>query len=152
MTGNDWGAVSSEQQAVLDLVDRIGAGWRPRDPDARGGIAAARRELADSGLWALGLPEFAGGGGADRLTTQLAIARVASYWPALGLATAHLHAAGFALTAGGRPEVAAAAAEAARPVAVVEGTESADGDLIRVDRIDVGASTCDLVLLRGPRC
>jgi alkylation response protein AidB-like acyl-CoA dehydrogenase len=146
---------------MLELIDNLAAGWRPRAPDAELGMGRAMRELAGSGLWGLGLPEGAGGGGADHCTTQLAIARVSSHWPALGLGMADLHAAAVAFGSPTPPGLIAECTRSGLPVAVVEGADGpagaggvagTDGDVIRVERVDVGAVPCDLVLLRGSRC
>lgn len=141
-------SAASEQRAVCELIDRLGVGWRPREPLAGQRIAVARRELAECGVWALGLAEADGGGGADPATVALAIARVAGYWPALGLAMAHLHAAGVASPKAG---VLHGAAAEGLPVAVVEVPSDLLGP-VSLDRVDVGDPGCDLVLVHAGGC
>lgn len=143
-------SAASEQRAVCELIDRLGVGWRPREPLAGQRIADARRELAECGVWALGLAEADGGGGADPATVALAIARVSGYWPALGLMMSHLHAAGVGTAGAGMVHDAAAGG---RPVAVVEVPAGCPvpGPL-SLDRVDVGDPACDLVLLHAGGC
>ncbi len=138
---------ADERRALLELIDRIGAAWQPRGPGVEERVAAARATLVESGVWALGLPEAHGGGGADRVITQLAVSRVSAFWPAVGLSMAHLHAAGVGLAGCDRLAVAAAGG----PVAIVPVAEPPERGA-QVTRVDVGAHRCDLVLVHGPGC
>jgi len=145
-----WEGLTPDQRAVLDLVDQLGAGWQPRGDGAEERIARARSDLADSGLWGLGLPESDGGGGADFVTTRLVIAQVAGHWPALGLAMAHLHAAGVALIDDAR---LAAAVAGTVWLAVAEIATVVDGDEpIPPVLANIGGWSCDLVLVGRSTC
>jgi alkylation response protein AidB-like acyl-CoA dehydrogenase len=140
-----WSGASSEQSALCELIDRLADAWRPREPGAEQRIGRVRNQLAESGLWALGVAEDDGGGGADSATTALAIARVAAYWPAIGLGMAHLNAAGVALAGA---DILNAAADGGLAMAVLEAAEGLpDGGLVSWERVDVGDPGCDLVLL-----
>lgn len=157
MAGSGWG-VDAEREALLELVDSLAGKWpepggenradHPADHPAEDSLSAAQRDLADRGLWAMGLPEACGGGDADPATTRAVIARVSGHRPALGLVMAQLHAAGAAL-ATAHPELLAVAAEGGSI-----GVAEACGELglAGVPRIDLGAAAGDLVLLTEQGC
>jgi alkylation response protein AidB-like acyl-CoA dehydrogenase len=161
MTGHLWGTrLSDEQSALIEVLDALAQEHLVRDQDtASERITAARRVLAEHGLWTLGVAEEHGGGGADVWTTGLAIARIAAAWPAIGLAAAHAHAAGLVL--GGHHRGQALLDEISktgRPVAVVDLASdlvqvARHGDRyeVRVARVDVTAPTADLVVLVDDR-
>jgi alkylation response protein AidB-like acyl-CoA dehydrogenase len=149
-----WGPRPDEdQRAVLDLVDDLAENHLTRtgddDPEA---ADRGRQVLADHGLWTLGVPEAAGGGGADLGTTLAALARVAGTWPALAWASVQAHAAA-AVLAGAAPWAGLLESlHQGAPVAVVapdaDEVTLADGRLSGVlDRIDPAGSAPHLVLL-----
>jgi alkylation response protein AidB-like acyl-CoA dehydrogenase len=126
-----WGpAPHDDQRAVLDLVDGLAGDRLQRVDDDSSALAAARQVLAGHGLWTLGADESAGGGGADRRTTLLTLARLAGTWPALAWAGVQAHAACLlaAETAGGADLLADV--HRGEPVAVVD---LADGQVEVVD-------------------
>jgi len=120
-----------DERAVLDLVDDLAGDRLQRTDDDSSALAAARQVLAEHGLWTLGADESAGGGGADRRTTLLTLARLAGTWPALAWAGVQAHAACLltAETAAGADLLADV--HRAEPVAVVD---AADGQVEVVDR------------------
>lgn len=137
---------SVEHRALCALIDRLVEGPLKRDTDT----GLARHTLADCGLWAVGVPEEFGGGGADHVTTMTAIRQVSTSWPAVGLAMAQLHAAATALAncpAG--TDVLATATRQGRAVGVVDlRAHTVDRDVIPVERFDVIAADADLLVLR----
>jgi alkylation response protein AidB-like acyl-CoA dehydrogenase len=152
-----WGPrPDDDQKAVLELVDDLTASRLVRAGDDRpDAVDAARRVLAEHGLWTLGAAESAGGGGADTATTLVALARLAGTWPALAWASVQAHAAARVLSdAGPSWRGLLDAVHEAAPVAVcaVEADEVAlvDGRLTGVlDRVDPAARNPHLVLLLG---
>lgn len=98
-----WGPkVGADQRAVLELLDGLAASRLARVGDDRPDeVDAARRALAEHGLWTLGAPEAEGGGGADPATMLVALAQLAGYWPALAWASVQAHAAAEALSGAG---------------------------------------------------
>lgn len=97
-TADDDGVVEVER-VVADIMTSTPP---PRDADAAG-IAAARRTLAELGLWTLGVPESVGGGGASLRQTAAALFTIAQASPALAWAAVQAHAAAPLLT--GRTDV-----------------------------------------------
>jgi alkylation response protein AidB-like acyl-CoA dehydrogenase len=90
--------LDDDQQAVLDLIDDLAANRLARVGDDRPDVVdAARRILAEQGLWTLGVAESDGGGGAAVPTMLVALARLAGTWPALAWASVQAHAAAQAL-------------------------------------------------------
>jgi alkylation response protein AidB-like acyl-CoA dehydrogenase len=145
-------ARSEEDRALVETITALADGPLARTADADvDRIAAARAELVGTGLWALGIPEESGGGGADERTVALVIAALATAWPALAVAVTHVHAAGALLAdqVHGR-ELLAEVSTSGRAVAVVE-LDAADGwepgTDIAVPRIDVAADSADLIVL-----
>jgi alkylation response protein AidB-like acyl-CoA dehydrogenase len=98
-----WGPqIGDDQRAVLDLVDDLAASHLARGGDDRpDAVDAARRALAEHGLWTLGAAEAGGGGGADPATMLVALAQLAGYWPALAWASVQAHAAAEVLSGTG---------------------------------------------------
>lgn len=150
-----WGpAPDDDQRAVLDLVDDLVDGLLERAGDDEEAVAAARRVLAEHGLWTLGADEATGGGGADGRTTMLAVARLAGAWPALAWACVQVHAACLLLAydnAAGHAELLARVHEG-EPVAVVDvpggqvevAENRVDGVL---DRLDAAATQPQVLAL-----
>ncbi|GAB3201649.1 acyl-CoA dehydrogenase family protein [Nocardioides hungaricus] len=85
----------TDQGDLLALVDEV-IGDLPQ-PLTAAAVVQTRRALADAGLWSLGIPESAGGGGADEAMLGLVVARVASRSAALAVSLVQAHAAAGAL-------------------------------------------------------
>jgi alkylation response protein AidB-like acyl-CoA dehydrogenase len=93
MTGNApmLGEVQSDLVAMLDsLMSDREVMLSDERPDE---VAAVRRQLAELGVWTLGVPEALGGGGADELLTTTVFSRLAHRWAALSWAAVQAHAA-----------------------------------------------------------
>jgi alkylation response protein AidB-like acyl-CoA dehydrogenase len=141
-------------QSTLTALTADRDGALTDDPDR---VAGLRRDLAELGMWTLGTAEEHGGGGADRATTAIVLERLGRRWPALGLASAHAHAAVDALGPVGRFADLVGNVHAGKAhVAVVD----AGGDHVRlsrngaevtgdVDRVDVAAAHAYLIVLAG---
>ncbi|WP_055478976.1 acyl-CoA dehydrogenase family protein [Sphaerimonospora mesophila] len=123
------------------------------DADIVSGLAT---ELAGLGIWTIGTDERYGGGGADRVTTAVAMERLGRAWPALGWAATQAHAAVDVLGGDDRfSDLVAAVHTAAAAIAVVD-TASRQVRLVgsgealngSVDRIDPAAEAPYLLLLR----
>lgn len=102
-----WGPTPDDDlRAVLDLVDDLAGTRVLRVGDDRvDDVDAARRVLAEHGLWTLGADEATGGGGADLGTTLAVLARLGGTWPALAWASVQAHAAALLLTGGTEPDL-----------------------------------------------
>lgn len=153
-----WGPrADGDQRAVLELVDNLAASHLSRVGDDRpDGVDAARRTLAEHGLWTLGADEAGGGGGADLATTLTALARLAGSWPALAWASVQAHAAAEVLSAAAEsssPLLADVHQGVAAAVCALDGTEGdavelTDGRLTGLlDRVDPAGREPRLVLL-----
>lgn len=153
-----WGPrVGGDQRAVLDLVDDLTGNRLVRVGDDRpDDVDAARRLLAEHGLWTLGADAAGGGGGADLATTLAAFARLAGHWPALAWASVQAHAAAAVLSAPGE-SCSQLLADVHRGVALaVCALDAADGDSVALtdgrltgvlDRVDPAGRQPRLVLL-----
>lgn len=121
-----WGPTPDKDlRAVLDLVDDLVGGRLLRVGDDRvDDVDAARRVLAEHGLWTLGADGARGGGGADLGTTLAVLARLGGAWPALAWASVQAHAAALLLAGGAGPDLLTAT-HAGDAVAVL-GSEAAD--------------------------
>jgi alkylation response protein AidB-like acyl-CoA dehydrogenase len=87
-------ALGPEAAAVADLVASLPGGSRQELDDGHlCELAALRARLAELGLWTLGSQVENGGGGADRLTTVVALEALARRWPALAWASAQAQVA-----------------------------------------------------------
>ncbi|RZU32375.1 acyl-CoA dehydrogenase family protein [Blastococcus saxobsidens] len=145
--------LDDEQQAVLDLVDDLTAGPLARVGDDRpDDVDAARRVLADQGLWTLGVAESDGGGGAPAATTLVALARLGGTWPALAWASVQAHAAAPVLAAARRTPALLDGLHDGAPVAVTAadpGSVTLTGGRLTgaLDRIDPAGREPRLVLL-----
>ncbi|WP_219414224.1 acyl-CoA dehydrogenase family protein [Pseudonocardia nigra] len=153
-----WGPqLDDDQRAVLELVDDLAASHlTPVGDDRPDEVDAARRALAEHGLWTLGADEAGGGGGADSATTLVALARLAGTWPALAWGSVQAHAAALVLSgAGGALSGLLERLHQAAPVAVCaldppegDAVQLVDGRLTGVlDRIDPAGREPLLVLL-----
>lgn len=89
--------LNDEQQDVLSVLTALVDDHDVELSDDPAPVAAIRRQLAGLGFWTQGAAEAHGGGGADRTTTTIVLERIGRRWPALGLASAHAHAATDAL-------------------------------------------------------
>jgi alkylation response protein AidB-like acyl-CoA dehydrogenase len=127
-TWETWRA-DEDLAAIAELVDDLVAAHPAPDSDDDPGIAGFRKLLVAQGLWAVGLPESVGGGGAELRVVALTLARLGRAWPGLALGIAHAHAVGAAL---GEAETVRAAAEGAA-VALVRATGA---EPVRVDAAD----------------
>lgn len=153
-----WGPpLDDDQRAVLELIDDLvgshlsGVGdERPDDVDA------ARKALAEHGLWTMGADEAGGGGGADLATTLVALARLAGTCPALAWASVQAHAAALVLSGAGRASsgllegIHQGAPVAVHPVDPDEsGAVEMTGGRIRatLDRLDAAGREPRLLLL-----
>jgi alkylation response protein AidB-like acyl-CoA dehydrogenase len=124
------------------------------DPVTVAGLVA---ELAGLGLWTLGTAESAGGGGADRLTTVVALERLGRSWPALGWAAVQAHAAVDMLAGvAGEPGLVDLVHGGEAMVAVVDTvgahvrlTRAGDTLTGTVDRVDAASETPYLLVLDG---
>lgn len=99
MSRHGWGpALDDEQRALVELIDNLAASRLARCGDEYPEtVAAARRVLAEHGLWTVGADETTGGGGADLTTTVIGLARLAGTWPALAWGSVQAHAAAIVL-------------------------------------------------------
>ncbi|QSE93003.1 acyl-CoA dehydrogenase [Rhodococcus pseudokoreensis] len=89
-----WGpALHSDQGDLRAMLDAFVAAHNPVLDDEPDAVAGLVTELAELGVWTLGTVESAGGGGAARDLTALALERLGRAWPALGWAAAQAHAA-----------------------------------------------------------
>ncbi|MGY1986799.1 acyl-CoA dehydrogenase family protein [Blastococcus sp. SYSU DS0669] len=144
--------LDDDQQAVLDLVDDLAADRLARVGDDRpDDVDAARRVLAEQGLWTLGAAESDGGGGAPAATMLVALARLAGTWPALAWASVQAHAAAPVLAAGRLPALLDGLHDGA-PVAVAvadPGSVTLAGGRLTgaLDRIDPAGREPRLVVL-----
>uniref|UniRef100_UPI0010415488 acyl-CoA dehydrogenase family protein n=1 Tax=Actinomadura roseirufa TaxID=2094049 RepID=UPI0010415488 len=152
--------LDDDQRDLASMLDALAAGRGTvldgGDPDPAI-VAGLTAELADLGVWTLGTSEASGGGGADRITTAVALERLGRSWPALGWAAVQAHAAVDLLSGDGRAsDLVASLHEARAAVAVVDaGTARVrlswrDGVLAgSVDRIDAAAESPYLLVLDG---
>ncbi len=112
-------------------------------------------ELADLGIWTLGVAQDARGGGADQATTCVALHQLGRYWPALGWASAQAHAAADVLGSDSRYEELVSDLHAGKAAVAVIDAESprvrlagSDNGLTGVvHRVDVASLTPHLLLL-----
>lgn len=114
-------------------------------------------ELAELGVWTLGVAEEHGGGGADRATTSVALIEVGRTWPALGLAAAQAHAAVAVLAGDDRCADLVRRVHAGTAMVAVVDAGSSHVHLHRsgaalhgsVDRVDAAAEAPYLLVLSG---
>lgn len=147
-------APAADQADLAAMLDAVMADHDVELSDRRPGeVAALRRQLAELGVWTLGVAEKHGGGGADDTLTATAFARLARRWAALGWAAVQAHAAADVL---GRYEHWRPLLEdihaGAAAVAVVDAASAAvhlgDGTG-RIDRVDAAGEQPHIVILDG---
>ncbi|TQL68696.1 alkylation response protein AidB-like acyl-CoA dehydrogenase [Nocardioides albertanoniae] len=122
-------------------------------------VARLRQQLAELGVWTMGVREEHGGGGADVATLGVAWERLGRHWPSLGWASAQAHAA-LDLIGGEEDaegvELCAGLHAGTATIAVVDAAaahvdlEQRDRRLIgTVDRVDTTAADPALLVLDG---
>ncbi|WP_027931070.1 acyl-CoA dehydrogenase family protein [Amycolatopsis thermoflava] len=151
--------LDEEQRDLAAMLDAFTADRAVELDDSPEMVAALVQELAGLGVWTLGTPESAGGGGAGSLTTAVAWERLGRRWPALGWASAQAHAAVDVL-AGDRRFAdlvgrihAGEAGVAVVDAACVHVRLAWHGDSLSgsVDRVDAAARSPHLLILTGAR-
>ncbi|MFF0516847.1 acyl-CoA dehydrogenase family protein [Streptomyces sp. NPDC004250] len=146
-----------EQRGLVDMLDALATERGTDLTDDPAHVGALRRELAELGVWTLGVAETHGGGGANQTMTTIALERLGRHWPALALACVHAHAAVDVLgSADGELVPRLHTAEAL--VAVVEAdathvtlTREGDGVTGSVARVDVTGRPDALIVLNPDR-
>lgn len=89
-----WGpALDEEQRGLQEMLDAVIAAHGAVLDDDPVAVANLVTKLAGLGVWTLGTAESAGGGGAGRALTTVALERLGRAWPALGWAAVQAHAA-----------------------------------------------------------
>ncbi|MGV0794055.1 acyl-CoA dehydrogenase family protein [Mycolicibacterium sp. XJ1819] len=147
MTTSPMPLLTPEHRAMCELIADLTSGPLKRGADSE----RARKTLADSGIWALGIPEHLGGGGADHLTTMIAIRQVSIGWPAMGLGMAQLHACMPLINAASsHASTLSSAIERGDAVGVVDLSVVGAGDgSTRIERFDALGGNAHLLVLRG---
>jgi alkylation response protein AidB-like acyl-CoA dehydrogenase len=152
-------ALDSDQRDLAGMLDALASDrgrLRAEDADAAKDLVAT---LAELGIWTIGVPEAAGGGGADHVMTTVALERLGRHWPAVGWAAVQAHAAAGLLA--GIPHLAdelASVHSGSGAVAVVD----ARGEHVRLDwvedrlrghvaRVDVASPEPALLVMTGDR-
>ncbi|WP_341716313.1 acyl-CoA dehydrogenase family protein [Micromonospora sp. FIMYZ51] len=152
-------ALDDEQRDLAAMLDAFAADRDVLLSDDADVVIGLATELAELGIWTVGTDERHGGGGADPVTTAVAMQRLGRAWPALGWAATQAHAAVDVLGGDHRfADLVDAVHSAAAAVAVVDATsrqarllwsgETLDGS---VDRIDPAAEAPYLLLLGAHR-
>lgn len=128
-------AFDQDQADLVAVLDSLTAehDLTDVDPDA---VDAMRVQLAELGVWTLGVAEQAGGGGANETLTSTVFSALGHRWASLGWAAVQAHAAAEVFAA--REEWAELLAQihAGRvPIAVVDGDSSGvtSSGIVRVD-------------------
>ena len=152
-------ALDPDQQDLAGMLDALATDrghLRDEDSDAARDLVAT---LAELGIWTLGVPEAAGGGGADHVMTTVALERLGRHWPSVGWAAVQAHAAAGLLA--GIPDLAdelASVHAGTGAIAVVD----ARAEHVRLDwvedrlggdvaRVDVASQEPALLILTGAR-
>ncbi|EWT07308.1 acyl-CoA dehydrogenase [Intrasporangium chromatireducens Q5-1] len=150
--------LDSDQRVLAATLDSLAADRAVLLEDAAPvQVSALIAELAGLGVWTLGATEEMGGGGADELTTAVALERMGRSWPAVGWASVQAHAAVDLL---GREEACTSLVQAIHAgsanVAVVDAASahvnlSWSGDHLvgTIDRVDAASKSPHLVVLDG---
>ncbi|MET8311336.1 acyl-CoA dehydrogenase family protein [Micromonospora sp. NPDC005173] len=148
-------ALNEEQRDLAAMLDAFALDRNVVLSDDADIVSGLANELAELGIWTLGTDERHGGGGADRVTTAVAMERLGRAWPALGWAATQAHVAVDVLSGDDRfSDLVAAVHTAAAAIAVVDATSrqvrlvcSAETINGSVDRIDPAAEAPYLLLL-----
>lgn len=149
-------ALTSDQADLVAMLDAVMSDHgvelsdeRPRE------VAALRRQLADLGVWTLGVAENHGGGGADDLLAATVFARLGRRWPALGWAAVQAHAAADVLGAHEQWRSLLDEIHTGAVAVAVMDEASAAVQLAppagRIDRVDAAGKQPYVVLLDGDR-
>ncbi|MFC9355090.1 acyl-CoA dehydrogenase family protein [Rhodococcus sp. NPDC057014] len=89
-----WGpALGGDEQDVRAMLDSFVAAHELVLEDDPATVAGLVAELAELGIWTVGTAESAGGGGAGRELSVVALERLGRAWPALGWASVQAHTA-----------------------------------------------------------
>jgi alkylation response protein AidB-like acyl-CoA dehydrogenase len=152
-------ALDSDQRDLAGMLDALATDrgrLRDEDVDAARDLVAT---LAELGIWTIGVPEAAGGGGADHVMTTVALERLGRHWPAVGWAAVQAHAAAGLLA--GIPDLAdelASVHSGSGAVAVVDArVEHVRLDWVEdrlrgdVARVDIASPAPALLVLTGDR-
>jgi alkylation response protein AidB-like acyl-CoA dehydrogenase len=149
-------ALDADQRGLLEMLDALIADRDADLTDDPAQVRMLRKELGELGVWTLGAAQEHGGGGADCTMTTVALERLGRRWPALGLASAHAHAAADVLGPAGCDGLVARLHIADAVVAVVDAsaehvalTRRGDALTGHVDRVDVGGAPDALIVLAG---
>jgi alkylation response protein AidB-like acyl-CoA dehydrogenase len=142
MTGNA-PAANEDQNHLIAMLDALMSAQDVRLTDERPEqVAALRRQLAELGVWTLGVPEPWGGGGASELLTATVFTRLGRHWAALAWAAVQAHAAAGLLGAHERwAELVANIHAGNAAVAVV--------DSGRITRVDAAGERPHVLVLDG---
>lgn len=147
--------LDGDQRDVMALLDALAANRDVDLADSPALIGPLVTELAELGIWTIGASEQAGGGGATREVTAVALERLGRHWPALGWAAVQAHAAVELLAGDDRcSELVRRLHEGSAGVAVVDATADhvrlawRGGSLTgTVDRVDAAAQAPYLLVL-----
>jgi alkylation response protein AidB-like acyl-CoA dehydrogenase len=149
---------ADEDRAVLTALTASAASFAQRrlapglgslgETDAVGRDVVA--DLAGAGLWRLGVPESAGGQGADLGATVAVVFELARVSPSVAVAVVHAHAAAHALLAAGGGADGAAAGAAGGAVADAAGRTASVADEVVITGFTGGRSAVRLDLGLGP--
>ncbi|MFL4908212.1 acyl-CoA dehydrogenase family protein [Streptomyces sp. MMS24-I2-30] len=150
-----------DQRGLQEMLDAFLADRDTDLTDDPAQVGALRRQLAELGVWTLGVAEEHGGGGADRTMTTVALERLGQRWPALALASVHAHASADVLGPVDRDlgrDLVSRLHTADALVAVADAdadhvTLTRDGDTVSgsVDRVDVTSPPEALIVLTSAR-
>ncbi|MFC9551389.1 acyl-CoA dehydrogenase family protein [Rhodococcus sp. NPDC056960] len=151
-----WGPVlGGDGNDVRAMLDSFVAAHELVLEDDTAVVAGLVAELAELGIWTVGTAESAGGGGAGRELTVVALERLGRAWPALGWASVQAHAAVCILTGDDRfTDLVAQVHTGTAAVAVVDASSphvrlAWSGDTLTgsVDRVDTAAENPHVLVL-----
>ena len=151
-----WGPVlGGDESDVRAMLDSFVAAHNPVLEDDPASVAALVTELAELGIWTVGTAESAGGGGAGRELSVVALERLGRAWPALGWASVQAHAAVDALAGDDRfADLVTRIHAGAAAVAVVDASSAHvrlawNGDTLTgaIDRVDAAAENPHVLVL-----
>ncbi|MFC9359618.1 acyl-CoA dehydrogenase family protein [Rhodococcus sp. NPDC057014] len=151
-----WGpALHGDNRDVRAMLDSFVAAHDPVLGDDPTAVTALVTELAELGIWTVGTAESAGGGGAGRELSVVALERLGRAWPALGWASAQAHAAVDVLAGDDRfTDLVTRIHAGAAAVAVVDASSphvrlALSGDTLSgaIDRVDAAAESPHVLVL-----